>query len=142
MSEDVNASTIDTRPPALGAARVLMGILVIFAAWSTIAAGSRLVDQASVGNALDVITGLVWCLVAAGIIHNGRRMRALAVTGLLLHAVGLVVAAAAETAEADWVREWLIWRGGGAHYWWIPAILLVVAAWWMIVSDPRRLAGR
>ncbi|MDU0967896.1 MAG: hypothetical protein E7A62_01145 [Actinomycetaceae bacterium] len=142
VNESVQPTPSDPRPPALGAARVLMAALALFTVWLFVTSIVRIHAGVTVGGCLDLVVAAVWALVTAGVIHNGRRMRLAAWAGLAFQVIALVVAAAAETAQADWVCFFLSWRGGGANYWWIPPILVVVTAVWLIVSDPRRLAGR
>lgn len=142
MSDTVTPASQDPRPPALGAARVLMAALVVFALYALVASSLTLAHALRPGTVLNVLTAVVWGVIAVGVIHNGRRMRAAAAIGLFFQALGLVVSAAAETAQAQWILGWNLWRGAGESYWWIPAVLLVITVWWMVISDPRRLAGR
>lgn len=131
----------DPRPPAMGAARVLMAVIVVFTGVVLLGGLERLGDGGGVGAALDVATGIVWGIVAAGVIHNGRRMRLVAWGGLACQAMA---AAAAILMPAVGVTDvtWHAWDDGGAAYWWVPTCLLIVTVWWMVVSDPRRLAAR
>lgn len=132
-------TTTDPRPPALGVARVLMAGLALFSAWVFLASLIALGD-AGIDGIVDVIVSVVWVAIAAGVIHNGTRMRMLAWGGLAFQLCCFVIVSAC--GEAAWARQCRVWYDAGAAYWWLPAFFVLVTSLWMIISDPRRLAGR
>ena len=135
----------DTRRPAYGWGRILVGVFAVFGATVLIPALTALVrspGEAPAIWAFNLLGGGLYVLLAVCVAHNGRRMRnigwmclgALATMAVL---IGVLTLPAPSPADLS-VSVWAHW---GRSRWYLPAILPVVAAAWMWMSDPRRIVA-
>ncbi|WP_182353390.1 hypothetical protein [Flaviflexus huanghaiensis] len=130
----------DSRRSALGWARVLLlliiALAVVFTWLAIVGATGAFLDSLPGTAVLTLTAAVVWALMAAGIVHNGRRMRRIAgiaaAINVVMPIVGLWVAMPLD--------QWSPWRSGGVAYWYIPTIVAAVTLWWLFHSSPARLA--
>ena len=135
----------DTRRPAYGWGRILVGVFAVFGAIVLVPSLTTLLrspDEEPAVWSLNLLGGVLYLLLAVCVAHNGRRMRnigwmclgALATMAVL---IGVLTLPAPSPAELS-VSVWAHW---GRSRWYLPAILPVVAAAWMWMSDPRRIVA-
>ena len=135
----------DTRRPAYGWGRILVGVFAVFGASVLIPSLTTLLrspDEDPAVWSLNVLGGGLYILLAVCVAHNGRRMRnigwmclgALATMAVLIGILTLPASSPAELSD-------LVWAHWGRSRWYLPAILPVVAAAWMWMSDPRRIVA-
>ena len=137
----------DTRRPAYGWGRILVGVFAVFGATVLIPALTALVrspGEAPAIWAFNLLGGGLYVLLAVCVAHNGRRMRnigwmclgALATMAVL---IGVLTMTSPSPTPADLNAS--VWAHWGRSRWYLPAILPVVAATWMWMSDPRRIVA-
>jgi len=137
----------DTRRPAYGWGRILVGVFAVFGATVLIPALTALVrspGEAPAIWAFNLLGGGLYVLLAVCVAHNGRRMRnigwmclgALATMAVL---IGVLTMTSPSPTPADLNAS--VWAHWGRSRWYLPAILPVVAAAWMWMSDPRRIVA-
>ena len=137
----------DTRRPAYGWGRILVGVFAVFGATVLIPALTALVrspGEAPAIWAFNLLGGGLYVLLAVCVAHNGRRMRnigwmclgALATMAVL---IGVLTMTSPSPTPADLNAS--VWARWGRSRWYLPAILPVVAAAWMWMSDPRRIVA-
>jgi len=135
----------DTRRPAYGWGRILVGVFAVFGAILLIPSLTTLLrspDEEPAVWSLNLLGGGLYILLAVCVAHNGRRMRnigwmclgALATMAVLIGILTLPASSPAELSD-------LVWAHWGRSRWYLPAILPVVAAAWMWMSDPRRIVA-
>ena len=135
----------DTRRPAYGWGRILVGIFAVFGAVVLVPSLTTLLrspDEEPAVWSLNLLGGGLYILLAVCVAHNGRRMRnigwmclgALATMAVLIGILTLPASSPAELSD-------LVWAHWGRSRWYLPAILPVVAAAWMWMSDPRRIVA-
>ena len=146
MDEHSSVRTVqDTRRPAYGWGRILVGVFAGFGAIVVVPSMISLVrspDEAPAVRSFNLLGGGLYILLAVCVAHNGRRMRnigwmclgALATMAVL---IGVLTLSDASTPTADLgVSVWAYW---GRSRWYLPTVLPAVAAAWMWMSDPRRI---
>ena len=137
----------DTRRPAYGWGRILVGVFAVFGATVLIPALTALVrspGEAPAIWAFNLLGGGLYVLLAVCVAHNGRCMRnigwmclgALATMAVL---IGVLTMTSPSPTPADLNAS--VWAHWGRSRWYLPAILPVVAAAWMWMSDPRRIVA-
>ena len=137
----------DTRRPAYGWGRILVGVFAVFGATVLIPALTALVrspGEAPAIWAFNLLGGGLYVLLAVCVAHNGRRLRnigwmclgALATMAVL---IGVLTMTSPSPTPADLNAS--VWAHWGRSRWYLPAILPVVAAAWMWMSDPRRIVA-
>ena len=135
----------DTRRPAYGWGRILVGVFAVFGASVLIPSLTTLLRSPHEDPAvwsLNVLGGGLYILLAVCVAHNGRRMRnigwmclgALATMAVLIGILTLPASSPGELNDS-------VWAHWGRSRWYLPAILPVVAAAWMWMSDPRRIVA-
>ena len=146
MDEHSSVRTVqDTRRPAYGWGRILVGVFAVFGAIVLVPSMISLVrspDEAPAVRSFNLLGGGLYILLAVCVAHNGRRMRnigwmclgALATMAVL---IGVLTLSDSSTPTADLgVSVWAYW---GRSRWYLPTVLPAVAAAWMWMSDPRRI---
>ena len=137
----------DTRRPAYGWGRILVGVFAVFGAILLIPSLTTLLrspDEEPAVWSLNLLGGVLYLLLAVCVAHNGRRMRnigwmclgALATMAVL---IGVLTMTSPSPTPADLNAS--VWAHWGRSRWYLPAILPVVAAAWMWMSDPRRIVA-
>lgn len=130
----------DSRRSALGWARVLLFIIIAFAAafvWLGIVGATSAFLNSLPGTAvLTLVAAVVWSLMAAGIVHNGRRMRRIAWAAAAVNVIMPII----DLWAAMPLDTWSSWRSGGVAYWYVPTLVAAVTLWWLYHSSPARLA--
>lgn len=148
MDERSSVRTVqDTRRPAYGWGRILVGVFAVFGTTVLIPSLVSLVrspDEAPAVWSFNLLGGGLYMLLAICVAHNGRRMRnigwmclgALAAMAVL---IGVLTLADTPSTPADLsVSVWAHW---GRARWYLPSLLPIVAAAWMWMSDPRRIVA-
>lgn len=130
----------DQRRSAHGLARVLLltiaGFAVAFIWLGIVGATSAFMSSAPGTALLTLLAAAVWVLMAAGLLHNGHRMRRIAAATALTNVVTPLIGLAVELP----LYNWSPWRHGGIAFWYVPTLLAAVALWWLYHSSPARLA--
>ena len=130
----------DTRRPAYGWGRILVGVFAVFGAILLIPSLTTLLrspDEEPAVWSLNLLGGGLYILLAVCVAHNGRRMRNIGwmcMGALATMAVLIGVLTLPELSDS-------VWAHWGRSRWYLPAILPVVAAAWMWMSDPRRIVA-
>ena len=135
----------DTRRPAYGGGRVLVGVFAVFGAIVLVPSLVSLLrspDEAPAVWSFNLLGGGLYILLAVCVAHNGRRMRnigwmclgALATMAVLIGILTLPASSPGELNDS-------VWAHWGRSRCYLPAILPVVAAAWMWMSDPRRIVA-
>ncbi|MBW3069685.1 MULTISPECIES: hypothetical protein [unclassified Actinomyces] len=125
----------DTRRPAHGWGRALVGVFAVFGLVILVPAFITLARAGAGGRlpaALSVLAGLGYLLLSVAVAHNGRRMRRVGWACLLLEALGLLVANLAGFAGTAW-SQW------GTALWYLPVLLPLVGGIQLWLADPRRI---
>ena len=135
----------DTRRPAYGWGRILVGVFAVFGAIVLVPSLTTLLrspDEEPAVWSLNLLGGVLYLLLAVCVAHNGRRMRnigwmclgALATMAVLIGILTLPASSPGELNDS-------VWAHWGRSRCYLPAILPVVAAAWMWMSDPRRIVA-
>lgn len=129
----------DDRTQSYGVvARSLMVALVAFSATAVIREFIELpgFDTVGYGWALvSLIDSLVWILITAAVIHNGKRMRILGWLCLLAQLVTMIVLAVIGHGDQGLLSAHLLTKWGASYYF-IPLILTVLSLAWLAWSSP------
>ncbi|WP_103062804.1 hypothetical protein [Actinomyces qiguomingii] len=125
----------DTRRPAHGWGRALVGVFAVFGLVILVPA---FIDLARSGTgtrtpaALSMLCGLGYLLLSVAVAHNGRRMRRVGWACLALELTGLLAVNGAGLGGSSW-SEW------GRSLWYLPVLLPLIAAVQLWLADPRRI---
>ena len=148
MDERSSVRTVqDTRRPAYGWGRILVGVFAVF---GTIVLAPSLVslvrnpDEAPAVWSFNLLGGGLYILLAVCVAHNGRRMRNIGwmcLGALATMAVLIGVLTLTETPPTPADLSVSVWAHWGRSRWYLPVILPIVAAAWMWMSDPRRIVA-
>ncbi|WP_147680281.1 hypothetical protein [Actinomyces ruminicola] len=125
----------DTRRPAHGWGRALVGVFAIFGVVvlaPAFVALARAGEGSRLPAALSVLAGLVYLVLAVAVAHNGRRMRRVGWACLAVEVLGLLAVNASGLAGTAW-SQW------GAVLWYLPVLLPLVGAVQLWLADPRRI---
>ena len=115
----------DNRGASYGGGRVVMAVFWVFAIYFTYTSFVDFVSFSSqpIGpRVLSLIAALGYVLIATAITHNGRRMRIIGWTALLVELAGAL-------------STGII----GAGYYYAPLILPVIGMVWIWFTNPRRI---
>ncbi len=136
------SGVVDDRPPALGLGRIVMALFWALGAWTTIQAvvdlfGHR--DGPWGPEIVALLAGLVYLLAAAGLTHNGRRMRMIgwASIGTSIGAPLVLWLAGFGLPELSAARS--AWTRLGVDFYYLPLVVSLIGAVWMWMSNPRRI---
>jgi MFS family permease len=135
----------DTRGPSLGLGRIVLVVYWLFGAWTTVCAVLDLLHVGSgpLGPALvALVAGLVYLVAAVALTHNGKRMRVVGWTAVIIETVGPVIVGLLGVGIPDLTRTRSAWGGFGADYWYLPLVIAVVGLVWLWASNPRRIVER
>lgn len=143
MDERPQVRTVhDTRRPAYGLGRILVGIFACMGMVILVPAAAALVRHPSEQTlvvSFNLVGGALYILLAVCVAHNGRCMRNIGWMSLAALATMAVLIGALTLSAPMPHLERSAWAQAGAGLWYLPAILPVVAAVWMWMSDPRRI---
>lgn len=144
----VEDQVVDTRGPSLGLGRIVMAVYWVFGAWTTVQAVVDLIDLLRVGTTplgpalVALVAGLVYLLAAVALTHNGRRMRLVGWTAVIIEAAGPVIVGLLGVGLPDLTGTRSAWGAFGADYWYLPLVIAVVGLVWLWASNPRRIVER
>lgn len=143
MNEQDNHGLADSRRSAHGWARLLLVLVVIAAAvfaWMAVVGSTTMFQSERLATAvISVIAAAAWVAMAAGLIHNGRKMRRVAIGTATANTVMPFVTLAVSDFPID---KWSPWHDGGVSYWYVPTVLAALSIAWLYHSSPARLARR
>ena len=137
------APATDDRPPARGAGLVVVAVYVVFALSATARAGVQLIrdaGEAPLAYGLSAFAALVYVVAAVGLAHNGRRMRRIATTAVVVELVGVLVVGAVSLMLPELFPRETVWSHFGSGYGFVPLVLPVVGLFWLWRSSPGRVA--
>lgn len=132
----------DNRGASYGGGRVVMAVFWVFAIYFTY---TSFVDFVTFSNqpigprVLSLIAALGYVLIAAAITHNGRRMRIIGWTALLVELAGVLSTGIIGLGVADIGAIRNTWANFGAGYYYAPLILPVIGLVWIWFTNPRRI---
>lgn len=132
----------DDRGPSLGLGRLVMAAYWLFGAWTTVVGVATLVDLDGrpAGPALvALLAGLLYLVAAVGITHNGRRMRIVGWTAVIIETAGPVIVGLVGLGVPRQSTVRSPWAAFGADYWYLPLVIAVVGLVWLWRSNPRRI---
>jgi len=132
---------VDERRTATGWPRIFIFAVAVYAGifvWRSIVAGTQdALEGLGLTAALTWLSALVWIAGAAGLVHNGKKMRWVALFAMSLNVVMPLLGLAVSDFPVDRVSPWF---DGGATYFYVPTVLAVGAVAWLFHSAPSRLA--
>lgn len=132
----------DTRTRAHGWPLAIIIALCLGAAiitWrAVVAATEAFVSGEYLMGVTSMLAALLWILGCAGIAHNGRRMRVVALVSCVLNLVGAGIG----LASPDLFSRVNPWFEAGATYFYLPTIGAVIALGWLVWSRPAAVAAR
>ncbi|EPD30559.1 hypothetical protein [Gleimia europaea] len=132
----------DNRGASYGGGRVVMAVFWVCAVYFTYTA---FVDFVTFSNqpigprVLSLIAALGYILIAISITHNGRRMRIIGWTALLVELAGVLSTGIMGLGVADIGAIRNVWANFGAGYYYAPLILPVIGLVWIWFTNPRRI---
>ena len=143
MNEQDGQGLADSRRSAYGWSRVLVVLVVVAAlvfGWMAVVGSTTMFQADRVASAvISVIAAISWVAMAAGLIHNGRKMRRVALATAIVNTVMPLVALAIPNFPVD---RWSPWHDAGVSYWYVPTVLAALSIAWLYHSSPARLARR
>lgn len=132
----------DTRRSAYGLGRVLILVYGIFALAATARSVVQLIRDASAAPLaywLSAFAAVVYILATIALAHNGRRMRRVAWTAVIIEFVGVFGVGALSLMRPDLFPDATVWSQFGQGYGYVPAVLPILGMIWLWQSDPRRI---
>nr|NLD40116.1 hypothetical protein [Actinomycetales bacterium] len=135
-------STTDTRRPAYGVGRILILVYGIFAVASlarSIVQLARDAAEAPVAYALSLLAAIVYVVATIALAHNGRRMRRVAWTAVLIELAGVIVVGTLSVLRPELFPRDTVWSHFGSGYGFVPLVLPFIGIWWLWTSSPTRI---
>lgn len=132
----------DSRRPAYGAGRALIAIYGIFAISATARAAVQLIRNASeapIAYSLSGFSAVVYIIATVALAHNGRKMRKVAWTSVIIELVGVIVVGMLSLTHPEMFQHDSVWSGFGQGYFYVPLLLPLLGMWWLYTSSPARL---
>lgn len=136
-------SVKDGRPRALGLGRLVMAMFWVLGAWVL---ATAIVDLFHHQNTLPwgpqivaLIAGIVYFVGAAGLTHNGRRMRIIAGYSIGISIAAPIIIGIAGFDVPDLIVARSAWNRWGADFYYLPLIISMIGTGWMWRSNPRRI---
>ena len=123
-------SVKDRRPRALGAWVLVTAIIDLFHHQNTLPWGPQIVA---------LIAGIVYFVGAAGLTHNGRRMRIIAGYSIGISIAAPIIIGIAGFDVPDLIVARSAWSRWGADFYYLPLIISMIGVGWMWRSNPRRI---
>lgn len=119
---------------------VVLSLAALLFAWRGIVASTaQFTDGKYTTGIVTLGAVLAWLGGAAGLVHNGRRMRMVAWTAWTMNLVGPFYALISDDV---WVSHASPWFAGGETYFYLPTAGAVLALLWLAWSSPARIATR
>ena len=133
----------DERTAAMGWPRALFGVLavgaVIFLWRGIVASTDAFLDHRVPEGLLTLLAAVSWVAGAAGVLHNGRRMRRLALASWPLNLLAPIAALVFASWDLNRVNPWF---HGGQTYYFLPTAGALAALVWLMWSAPSKIATR
>ena len=133
----------DERTAAMGWPRALFGVLavgaVIFLWRGIVASTDAFLDHRVPEGLLTLLAAVSWVAGAAGVLHNGRRMRRLALVSWTLNLLAPIAALVFASWDLNRVNPWV---HGGQTYYFLPTAGALAALVWLMWSAPSKIATR
>ena len=133
----------DERTAAMGWPRALFGVLavgaVIFLWRGIVASTDAFLDHRVPEGLLTLLAAVSWVAGAAGGLHNGRRMRRLALVSWTLNLLAPIAALVFASWDLNRVNPWF---HGGQTYYFLPTAGALAALVWLMWSAPSKIATR
>jgi len=132
----------DTRRPAYGLGRVLILVYGIFALAATARSTVQLIrdaEAAPVAYGLSAFSAVVYVVATVALAHNGRRMRRVAWTAVLVELTGVLTVGALSIMRPDLFPDETVWSLFGSGYFHVPLVLPVLGIVWLWRSAPSRI---
>ena len=133
----------DERTAAMGWPRALFGVLavgaVIFLWRGIVASTDAFLDHRVPEGLLTLLAAVSWVAGAAGVRHNGRRMRRLALVSWTLNLLAPIAALVFASWDLNRVNPWF---HGGQTYYFLPTAGALAALVWLMWSAPSKIATR
>lgn len=135
-------SVHDTRRPAYGLGRVLILVYGIFAVAATARSVVQLIRDASeapLAYWLSAFAAAVYIVATIALAHNGRRMRRVAWTAVVIELLGVITVGVLSLTHPELFARDSVWSDFGRGYGYVPLVLPVLGIAWLWQSDPRRI---
>ncbi len=133
----------DNRPPALGLGRLVMVLYWLFGAWVCIESVIELFNREpgqAIGPALgSLLAGMVHLLAAVAISHNGRRMRMVGWTCVIIGLWAPIVVGVVGWGIPEVTAQKSARGSFGEDYLFLPVVVNIVGLVWLWWSNPRRI---
>ncbi|MDO5727834.1 MAG: hypothetical protein Q4Q03_07910 [Bowdeniella nasicola] len=142
MSNLATTSTSDTRRPAYGMGRILILIYGIFALAATARSLVQLIrnaEEAPLAYGLSAFAAVVYIVATICLAHNGRRMRKVAFTAVLIEAIGVISVGIISYTNPELFPRATVWSHFGSGYGFVPLVLPFLGLAWLYSSNPARL---
>lgn len=132
----------DDRPRSLGLGRIVLAVYWIFGLVTSAIAVVDLVNhgQGALGpRFVSLLGGLVYLVAAAALTHNGRRMRVVGWSCVVVELLGPIIVGLVGLGIPEVSGARSVWADFGADFWYLPIAIPVVGLVWLWWSDPRRI---
>lgn len=135
-------SVEDTRRPAYGVGRVL---ILVYAVLALAATGRSLyqmmtkLHDAPLAYTLSAVAAVIYIVATVALAHNGRRMRKVAWTAVVIECVGVWVVGGLSLVHPELFPDETVWSQFGAGYGYVPAVLPILGMIWLYRSSPVRI---
>lgn len=135
-------SVNDDRKPAYGLGRVLILVYGIFAVAATARSLVQLIrdaEAAPLAYGLSAFAAAVYIMATIALAHNGRRMRRVAWTAVVIEFIGVISVGALSMLRPDLFPDATVWSYFGGGYGYVPLVLPLLGMAWLWRSDPQRI---
>ncbi len=139
--EPVNDSVQDDRHPSFGLGRIVMAAFWAFGIWTSAIGITDLLTRQGhwVTSILTLCAGVVYLMAAAGLTHNGRRMRILGWACIATSSVAPLIMWITAPLLPDMAEGRSVWANWGADFFFLPLVISLIGLIWMWLSNPRRI---
>ena len=118
----------------------LLALGAVIFTWRGIVASTQEFTEGNIAAAIvTLVADVCWLAGAAGVLHNGRKMRIVATTAWMINAIAPLVALVLTRPEVLPVNPWY---QGGATYFYLPTIGALASIIWLVWSSPSQIANR
>lgn len=130
--------------PARGAFSVLIAVYAILAVAAIGRSGYQIstkFSEAPLAYSLSALAAVVYLVATVALVESHRRAgRVLAVSSLLLEALGVIGIGTLSLLRPELFPADTVWSHFGQGYLFIPLVLPFVGLWWLFARRPGRIS--
>lgn len=132
-------TTRDDRRPAYGLGRLVIAVHALASLWLVVRVLALVLgtSRTTAGEGGDLLVAALYGVSAAGVLHNGHRMRAVAWVGSAVCLLGVLLGALLDGGAAGAAVP-ALWQSLGARFAFLPLVVPVVGLTWLGWSRPGR----